>query len=130
MFFKANKRLLSGSRHGRHDWPISSSLSIFHLQILEAHLQRASSSIKVLKPGPDRTVRPENPQTVHFYGSFSIKNRSMGKKRNPCEPRSDLPVLRTVIRPLLTVPCFHLNLNLYKKKKKKKKKKETQLLEV
>ena len=41
------------------------------------------AEIKVLKPGPDRTVRPENPQTVHFYGSFSIKNRSMGKKKEP-----------------------------------------------
>ena len=36
MFFKANKRSLSGSRHGRLEWPISSSLSIFHLQILKA----------------------------------------------------------------------------------------------
>ena len=46
---------------------------------------------KVLKPGPDRTVRPENPQTVHFYGSFSIKNRSIGKKQEP---------VRTAVGPL------------------------------
>ena len=45
---------------------------------------------KVLKPGPDRTIRSENPQTVHFYGSFSIKNRSMGKKQEP---------VRTVVEP-------------------------------
>ena len=35
---------------------------------------------KVLKPGPDCTVRPEKPQTVHFCGSFNIKNHSKGKK--------------------------------------------------
>ena len=38
---------------------------------------------KVFKPGPDRTVRPEKPRTVHFCGSFSIKNRSMSKKQGP-----------------------------------------------
>lgn len=37
--------------------------------------------VKVFKPGPDRTVRPEKPPTVHFCGSFSIKNRFMGKKQ-------------------------------------------------
>ena len=38
---------------------------------------------KVLKPGPDRTVRPGKPQTTHFCDSFSLKNRSMGKKQGP-----------------------------------------------
>ena len=36
--------------------------------------------VKVLKPGPDRTVRPENPRIAYFYGSFNIKNRFRGKK--------------------------------------------------
>ena len=35
---------------------------------------------KVLKPRSNRTVRSEKLQTAHFYGSFSLKNRSMGKK--------------------------------------------------
>ena len=38
---------------------------------------------KILKPRTDRMVRPEKPQTVHFCGSFSLKNRSMGKKQGP-----------------------------------------------
>ena len=38
---------------------------------------------KVFKPGLDRTVRPKKPWTVHFCGSFSIKNRSMSKKQGP-----------------------------------------------
>ena len=36
-----------------------------------------------MKPGPDRTVRPEKPQTVHLCGSFSLKNRSIWKKQGP-----------------------------------------------
>ena len=76
----------------------------------------------VLKPGPDRTVPPEKPRTAHFCGSFSLKNRSMGKNRDPCKPRLDLMILRTVIKPLFTVPYFPLNLNLKKKIKKNKKK--------
>ena len=36
---------------------------------------------KVLKPGPDRMVRPGKPRTVHFCSSFSLKNRSMRKKQ-------------------------------------------------
>ena len=35
--------------------------------------------INVLKPGPDRTVRPEKPWTSHHHGSFMLKNRSMPK---------------------------------------------------
>ena len=40
-------------------------------------------SSKVLKPEPDRMVRPGKPQTAHFCGSFRLKNRSMGKKQGP-----------------------------------------------
>lgn len=29
----------------------------------------------ILKPGPDRTIQLEKPQTAHFCGSFSLKNR-------------------------------------------------------
>ena len=78
----------------------------------------------VLKPRPDRTVPPEKPRTAHFCSSFRLKNHSMEKNRDPCKPRSDLTVLRTVIKPLFTVPCFLLNLNLKKKKKQNKKKKK------
>ena len=39
----------------------------------------------VLKPRPDRTVRPGKPQTTHFCDSFSLKNRSMGKKQGPVQ---------------------------------------------
>ena len=38
-----------------------------------------------MKPGPDRIVRPEKPRTVHFCGSFSLKNRSMKKKQGPMQ---------------------------------------------
>ena len=38
---------------------------------------------KVLKPRSDRTVQPGKPRTAHFYGSFSLKNCSMGKKQGP-----------------------------------------------
>ena len=34
------------------------------------------------------------------------------KSKDPCEPQSDLTVLRTLIGPLLTVPYFPLNVNL------------------
>ena len=78
----------------------------------------------VLKPGPDRTVQPEKPRTVHFCDSFSLKNRSMGKNRDPCKPWSDLTVLRTVIRPLLTILYFPLNLNKQTNKQKKKGKRK------
>ena len=46
--------------------------------------------IKVLKPGTDRTVRPEKPRTVQFYGLFRVKNRFMPKKQGPA---------RTMVRP-------------------------------
>ena len=38
---------------------------------------------KVLKPGPGRMVRSRKPRTTHVCGSFSIKNRFMGKKQGP-----------------------------------------------
>ena len=40
-------------------------------------------SSEVLKPEPDRMVRPGKPQTAHFCGSFSLKNCSMRKKQEP-----------------------------------------------
>ena len=36
---------------------------------------------KVLKPGPDRTVRPKKPWTAQFCDFFSFKNCSMGKRQ-------------------------------------------------
>ena len=44
---------------------------------------------KVLKPGPNRTVRPGKPWTDHFYGLLNMKNRSMSKNSEPYRPRSD-----------------------------------------
>ena len=38
---------------------------------------------KVLKPGSDRMVQPGKPRTAYFCGSFSLKNRFMGKKQGP-----------------------------------------------
>ena len=78
--------------------------------------------IKVLKPGPDRIVRPGKPWTAHFCDSSSLKNRSMGKKQGPVWTAVGSHGLRTVIKSLLTVPCFHLNLKFKKKKKKTKNK--------
>ena len=83
------------------------------------HMQWKQHIPMVLKPRPDCTVRSEKSRTAHFCGSFSLKNCYMEKNRDPCKPRSDLTVLRTVIKSLLMVPCFPLNLNLKKKKKKK-----------
>ena len=70
---------------------------------------------------PNWTIRLEKSRTIHLCGYFSLKNHFMGKNRDLCEPRLDLTVLRTVIRPLLMVPYFPLNLNLKKKKNWKKK---------
>ena len=36
-----------------------------------------------MKPRPYRMIRPGKPRTAHFCGSFSLKNRSMGKKQGP-----------------------------------------------
>ena len=74
-----------------------------------------SQNYQVLKPKSDHTVRPEKPRTANLCGSFSLKNPSMEKSRDPCEPQSDLTILRTMIRPLLTIPYFPLNLNLKNK---------------
>ena len=37
-------------------------------------------NVMILKPGPDRTVRSGKPRTAPFCGSFSLKNRLIGKK--------------------------------------------------
>ena len=60
------------------------------------------------EPGPDRMVQSGKPQAALWE-----------KSRDLCELRSDLTILRSVIRPLLTVPYFPLNLNLKKGKKKR-----------
>ena len=63
---------------------------------------------------PDRTVRSDwkTLEPFIFAVFLATKTALWDKNRDPCDPRSDLTVLRTVIRPLLTVPCIHLNLNL------------------
>ena len=45
---------------------------------------------KILKPGPNRTVRSKNPQTSQVCSFFNIKNRSMEKIRG---------TVWTVVRP-------------------------------
>ena len=47
-------------------------------------------NIKVIEPGPDRTVGPENPRTVQIHGRFKVRNRSMRKKHG---------TVRTAVRP-------------------------------
>ena len=79
-------------------------------------------SSKVLKPGPDRTVRPEKPWTSRHHGSLSLRTGLCQKNRKPFEPRFNHTVLRTVIKPLLTVPFESepkKNKNTEKQKKKK-----------
>ena len=56
-----------------------------------------SQNYKVLKPRPNHTVRLEKPRTAHLCSSFSLKNPSMEKSRDPCEPLSNLKILRTMI---------------------------------
>ena len=58
---------------------------------------------KVFKPGPDRTVRPENPRTSLFSGFLSSRTVLWKKNRYPWEPWSDRMVLRTAVRPVFEV---------------------------
>ena len=76
----------------------------------------------VLKPRPDRTVRPEKPWTSRHHGSVSLRTGLCQKNRKPFEPRFNHTVLRTVIKPLLTVPFESepkKNKNTEKQEKKK-----------
>ena len=41
---------------------------------------------KVIEPGPDRTVGPQNPWTVQIHGLFKVRNRSMPKKHGTVRP--------------------------------------------
>ena len=74
--------------------------------------------IMVLKSGPDRMVRPEKPWTSHNHGFLCSRTGLYPKSRKPFESRFNRTVLRTVIRPLLTVP--------FESEPSKKKKKKTQ----
>ncbi|KAK4596520.1 hypothetical protein RGQ29_014530 [Quercus rubra] len=58
---------------------------------------------KVIEPGSDRTVGPENPRTVQIHGWFKVRNRSMRKKHG---------TVRTAVRPSGSVNCDRLNLSL------------------
>ena len=73
----------------------------------------------------DRTVWSDRENFEPFIFAVLLVSRTTlwEKCRDPCDPRSDLMVLRTLIKPFLTVPCFPLNLNLKKKKKKTQKNK-------
>ena len=67
---------------------------------------------------PNRTLRFdwENLKLLIFAVLLALRTALWKKSRDLCESRSKLMVLRTVIRPLLTVPYFPLNLNLKIKK--------------
>ena len=67
-----------------------------------------------LKLGLDRTVRPEKSRTAHFVVFLALRTALWEKSKDLCELRSDLTILRTVIKPLLMVSYFPLNLNLKK----------------
>ena len=73
--------------------------------------------IVVLKPGLDGMVRSGKPWTAHFCGSFSLKNRSMGKKQGP---------VRIAVGPHGSQnrdqTAFHGSLLPFESKPKKKKK--------
>ena len=77
---------------------------------------------------PDRTVRSdrEKLESLTFAVLLASRTALWEKSRNPCEPQSDLTVLRIMIRPLVMVPYFPLNLNLKKNKKIKNKNTEKQ----
>ena len=78
---------------------------------------------KVLKSGPDRTVRLEKPWTSHNHGFLCSRTGLCPKSREPFESRFNRTVLRTVIRPLLTVP-FESEPSQKKKKKNTEKQKK------
>ena len=80
-----------------------------------------SQNYKVLKPRPDHTVRPEKPQTAHLCIFFNLKNPSMEKSGDPCEPLSNLKILRTMIN----FSRFPTSLWIWTLKKSYKKKKKT-----
>ena len=73
---------------------------------------------------PDLTVRSDRENLEPFIFAVLLTSRTTlwEKSRDPYKPQSNLTVLRTVIRPLLTVSCFPLNLNLKNKNKNIKKK--------
>ena len=51
---------------------------------------------KVLKPEPNRTVRPEKPQTTHLAVLLTLRTALCEKCMKPLEPWSNRTVLRTV----------------------------------
>ena len=76
---------------------------------------------------PNRTVRSnrKNLEPLLFAVLLASKTVQWEKNRDPCEPRSDLTVLRTVIRPLLTVLYFPLIWTFKKKKTQKNRSSST-----
>ena len=73
----------------------------------------------------DQTVRSnrKNLKPLIFAVLLASRIALWEKSRDLCKPRLDLTVLRSMIRPLLTVPYFPLNLNLKQNKTKNKNKK-------
>ena len=95
-------------KHGHLSWPQST---------LPLHLQSRFWNL-------DWTIRSnqKNLKPLIFAVLLAPRTALWEKSRDPCEPWSDLKVLRTMTRPLLTVPYFPLYLNLKIKKKIKNKK--------
>ena len=81
---------------------------------------------------PDRTARSDrkNLEPLSFAVLLASRIILEDKSRDPCEPRSDLTVLRTMIEPFLTVLASLWIYSLKKKKTQKNRRKKTQLLEV
>ena len=86
---------------------------------------------------PDRTARSDrkNLEPLSFAVLLASRIVLEDKSRDPCEPRSDLTVLRTMIEPFLTVLASLWICSLKKKKKththtQKNRRKKKQLLEV
>ena len=75
---------------------------------------------------PDWIIRSDRKNLKRFIFAILLVSKTAlwGKNRDLCEPQSNPMVLRTVIKLLLTVPYYPLNLNLKKKKNRKGEKEE------
>ena len=69
-----------------------------------------------MKPRPDCTVRLGKSQTAHFGGSFSLKNRSIGKKQGPVRTAVGPHDFENRDQTASHGSLLPLNLNLGKKK--------------
>ena len=99
--------------------------SLISTKIPEVTDQRGCHGLQARFWNSDRTVRfdQENLKPLIFTVLLALRTPLWEKSKDLCEQRLDLTVLRIVIRPLLMVPYFPLNLNLKKNNKNKNKNK-------